>query len=234
MQGGDVVADGALVGGDADVFAGVKEDAEGELEGFGGATLVVAEEGEEDFELAVGGVLGAALGEGGIGAVELAKQAIRGAKAEEGAGVFVGREAEGDGALVVGYGVGRAASGVEGPGELVGDLGDMGVGGVEGTELLKKAGYLAAVASAGDGGKRGMPRGEFVGRHGWQEVACRGREEGGVEAGGHFEEKCGAADRDESKPMMSGETLGKTLGIAGEAGEAGHSGERAIDDPATR
>lgn len=56
----------------------------------------------------------------------------------------------------------------------------------------------------------------------------------GVEAGGHFEEKCGAADRDESKPMMSGETLGKTLGIAGEAGEAGHSGERAIDDPATR
>ena len=159
MQGGDVVADGALVGGDADVFAGVKEDAEGEVEGFGGATLVVAEEGEEDFELAVGGVLGAALGEGGIGAVELAKQAIRGAKAEEGAGVFVRREAEGDGALVVGYGVGRAASGVEGPGELVGDLGDMGVGGVEGTELLKKAGYLAAVASAGDGGKRGMPRG---------------------------------------------------------------------------
>jgi hypothetical protein len=166
MQGGDVVAEGALVGGDADVFAGVEEDAEGELEGFGGAILIVAEEGEEDFELAVGGELGAALGEGGIGAVELAEEAVGGAEAEQGAGQFVGWEAEGDGAFVVGDGVGGAAGGVEGPGELVGDFGDVGVGGVEGAELLEEAGDLAAVAGTGDGGEGGVPGREIVEGHG--------------------------------------------------------------------
>jgi hypothetical protein len=52
--------------------------------------------------------------------------AQRGAEAEEGAGEFVGREAESDGALVVRDGFGLTAENVAGPRELVGDLGDVG------------------------------------------------------------------------------------------------------------
>ena len=65
------------------------------------------------------------------GAGELAGVTEHGAETEERAGEFVGREAEGDGALIMGDGLGCAAKHVARPRELVGDLRNVGKTGVE-------------------------------------------------------------------------------------------------------
>ena len=152
-----LVADRALIGGDAGVLAGVRED---EQNKFGGLVVLAQSakrEREEDVELAVIGKLGAAGAQNFGGAGELARVAEGGAETEEGAGEFVGSEAEGDGAFVVGDGFFGAAMHVARPRELISDLGDVGKTRVEFLEQTEDVIDLATVARAGDGFQFGFP-----------------------------------------------------------------------------
>lgn len=151
------MADRALVGGDAGVLAGVREDEQKEFGGLVVLAQSVEREREKDIELAVIGKLGAAGAQNFGGAAELARVAQSGTEAEEGAGELVGREAEGDGAFVVGDGFLGAAKDVACPRELVGDFGHVGKTRVEFLEQAEDVIDLAAVARADDGVEFGFP-----------------------------------------------------------------------------
>ena len=85
------------------------------------------------------------------GAVELAEQPQRGTEPDEGAGEFVGRQAERDGLFVARQGLRSLSEHVMRPGDLIDDLGDVGEALVEFLQAREDLGGLAVRPRTDDG-----------------------------------------------------------------------------------
>ncbi len=168
---GRVVAEGALVGGEAGVLGGVEQGVEEEPDGVGATAGRLEREGEKGVEFAMIGKLQAGALEGLDGAGGLADEPETIGQTDQGVALFVGRETEGEGAFIVGEGVGGAIEDVERPSELVGDLGNVRMARIQVANTREKRGGLAAVAGADDGVECGFP----IGSRGHRELSRNGK-----------------------------------------------------------
>ena len=151
-----------MVSVDADVFGGFDERGQDHLYDFAVSTGAMKGERKENLELTILGELPSAGFEHIDRACALTVGNQGGPQAHERPREFRGRKTEGDGFFIERHGLGGFTRNIMRPGDLVDDLGDVGITGVEFFEQPEHVLDLPAMARAYDGVEFGFPVGHVT------------------------------------------------------------------------